>query len=104
MTIHARKRWTLPSGRSVWLGNDGRRQDSVLVNTDRGCGSVYAGSPCPADREHMHYNSIVFCNDSAIAVFETEQEADALVDQIAEHVAAGRRFIEISAGRITKSL
>ena len=104
MTIHARKRWTLPSGRSVWLGNDGRRQDSVLVNTDRGYGSVYAGSPCPADREHMHYNSIVFCNDSAIAVFETEQEADDFVDAIAQEIAAGRRHITVEAGRITSAI
>ena len=103
MTIHARKRWTLPSGRSVWLGSKGS-QSSVIVNTDRGKGTVHTISPCPAERENMYYNAIVCCNDSAIAVFETEKEADDFVDAIAIKIAEGRRYITIEAGKITEAI
>lgn len=97
MTIHAKNRWTLPNGRQI-RGTD---HISVIVNT--GNGDIYSTEPCQAFAESEKYNAIVLAKGKAIAVFETQAEADTLIDSIAGHIAAGRHYIEISGGRITKS-
>lgn len=97
MTIHAKNRWMLPNGRQV-CGTNNR---SVIVDT--GNGDIYSTEPCQAIAESEKYNATVLVKGKAIAVFETQAEADALIDSIAGHIAAGRHYIEISGGRITKS-
>lgn len=100
MTIHAKDRYRLRSGRILKFGGDFPK--SCIVDTDRG--DVYTEKPCPSIAESGRYRANVICCDHLIAVCETQAEADDLVNAIAEHAAAGRRFIEISAGRITQSL
>lgn len=100
MTIHAKDRYRLRSGRILGkLGGDFPK--SCIVDTDRG--AVYTEKPCQSFAESGRYKADVICCDHLIAVCETQAEADNLVNAIAEQIAAGRHFVEITAGTITKS-
>ncbi len=100
MTIHAKDRYRLRSGR-ILGGFGGDFPKSCIVDTDRG--AVYTEKPCPSFAESGRYKANVICGDHLIAVCETQAEADDLVNAIAEQIAAGRHFVEINAGRITQS-
>jgi len=100
MTIHAKDRYRLSSGRILGgFGDDFPK--SCIADTERG--DVYTEKPCRYDAKHNRYAAHVICSGHLIAVCETQAEADNLVNEIAEHMAAGRHFVEITAGRITKS-
>jgi hypothetical protein len=100
MTIYAKDRYRLSSGRILSrFGSDFPK--SCITDTERG--GVYTEKPYKALEECEKYSANIICSGHLIAVCETQAEADALVNEIAEHMAAGRLFVEITAGRITKS-